>query len=195
LAVDLEEGASMSTGLWVVIGIAVVLGAWVVGIYNGLVRVKNQVANAWRQIDVQLKRRHDLIPNLVEVVKDYMSYEQETLRQVIEARNKAVSATTPSAAIPAETALTGAVGRLFALMENYPQLKANENVSRLMEELATTENKIAFARQFYNDSAMANNNRVESFPSNLIAGRFGFKTAPYFEVPEGETAAPKVNLR
>jgi LemA protein len=185
----------MSTGLWVVIGIAVILGAWVVGIYNGLVRVKNQVANAWRQIDVQLKRRHDLIPNLVEVVKDYMSYEQETLRQVIEARNKAVSATTPSAAIPAETALTGAVGRLFALMENYPQLKANENVSRLMEELATTENKIAFARQFYNDSAMANNNRVESFPSNLIAGSFGFKTAPYFEVPEGETAAPKVDLR
>ena len=185
----------MSTGLWIVIGIAVVLLAWVVGIYNGLVRVKNQVANAWRQIDVQLKRRHDLIPNLVEVVKDYMSYEQETLRQVIEARNKAVAATGPATAIPAETALTGAVGRLFALMENYPQLKANENVSRLMEELATTENKIAFARQFYNDSVMANNNRIESFPSNLIAGRFGFKTAPYFEVPEGETAVPKVDLR
>jgi LemA protein len=185
----------MNTALYVVIGIAVVVLLWGVAIYNGLVRVKNQVANAWRQIDVQLKRRHDLIPNLVEVVKDYMSYEQETLRQVIEARNRAVAASGPSDAIPAETALTGALGRLFALFENYPQIKANENVSRLMEELSTTENKIAFARQFYNDSAMENNNRVESFPSNVIANGFGFKTAPYFEVPEGETAPPKVDLR
>jgi len=185
----------MSTGAYIVIGIAVVLLLWGVAIYNGLVRVKNQVANAWRQIDVQLKRRHDLIPNLVEVVKDYMSYEQETLRQVIEARNRAVAATGPAAAIPAETALTGALGRLFAVFENYPQLKANETVSRLMEELSTTENKIAFARQFYNDSVMENNNRIESFPSNLIAGGFGFKTAPYFEVPEGETVPPKVDLR
>ena len=120
----------MSTGAYIVIGIVVVLLLWGVAIYNGLVRVKNQVANAWRQIDVQLKRRHDLIPNLVEAVKDYMSYEQETLRQVIEARNRAVAATGPAAAIPAETALTGAVGRLFAVFENYPQLKANETVSR-----------------------------------------------------------------
>ena len=185
----------MSTGLWVVIGIAAVFIFGVIGIYNGLVRAKNQVQNAWRQIDVQLKRRHDLIPNLVESVKDYMSYEQETLRQVIEARNRAVAATGPEQAIPAETALTGALGKLFALAENYPQLKANETVSRLMEELATTENKIAFARQFYNDSVMANNNRVESFPANLIANSFGFKTSPYFEVPEAETAAPKVDLR
>ncbi len=185
----------MDTGLYIAIGIAVVLLLWGVAIYNGLVQVKNQVATAWRQIDVQLKRRHDLIPNLVEVVKDYMSYEQETLRQVIEARNRAVAAPGPAAAIPAEAALTGALGRLFALFENYPQLKANENVSRLMEELSTTENKIAFARQFYNDSAMENNNRVESFPANLIAGRFGFKIAPYFEVPEGESATPKVDLR
>jgi LemA protein len=185
----------MSTAAYIVIGIVVVLLLWGVAIYNGLVRVKNQVANAWRQIDVQLKRRHDLIPNLVEVVKDYMSYEQETLRQVIEARNRAAAATGPAAAIPAEAALTGAVGRLFALAENYPQLKANETVSRLMEELSTTENKISFARQFYNDSVMENNNRIESFPSNLIAGSFGFKTAPYFEVPEAETAPPKVDLR
>ena len=184
----------MDTG-YIVIAIVVALLLWGVAIYNGLIRVKNQVANAWRQIDVQLKRRHDLIPNLVEVVKDYMSYEQETLRQVIEARNRAVSATGPAEAIPAEAALSGALGRLFALAENYPALKANENISRLMEELATTENKITFARQCYNDSAMENNNRVESFPSNLIAGPLGFQTAPYFAVPEGETAAPKVDLR
>ena len=185
----------MDTVLYIVLGIIAVLLLLGVALYNGLVRVKNQVANAWRQIDVQLKRRHDLIPNLVEVVKDYMSYEQETLRQVIEARNRAVAASGPEAAIPAEAALTGVLGQLFALMENYPQLKANENVGRLMEELSTTENKIAFARQFYNDSVMENNNRVESFPSNLIAGGFGFKTATYFEVPEGETATPKVDLR
>ena len=185
----------MNTGLYIAIGVVVVVVLWGVAIYNGLIRVKNQVANAWRQIDVQLKRRHDLIPNLVEVVKDYMSYEQETLRQVIEARNRAVSASGPTDAIPAEAALTGALGRLFALFENYPQLKANENVSRLMEELSTTENKIAFARQFYNDSTMENNNRVESFPSSLIAGSFGFKTAPYFEVPEGEAVPVKVDLR
>ena len=185
----------MDTGLYVVVGIVVVIVLWAVLTYNALVQIKNQVANAWRQIDVQLKRRHDLIPNLVEVVKDYMSYEQETLKQVIEARNRAVSATGAAAAIPAEAALTGAVGRLFALMENYPQLKANENVSRLMEELSATENKIAFARQFYNDSVMANNNRVQSFPSNLIGNAFGFTVAPYFDVPAAETAPPKVDLR
>ena len=162
----------------IVIAAVVLLVLWIIGAYNGLIGLKNRVANAWKQIDVQLKRRHDLIPNLVEVVKDYMSYEQETLRQVIEARNRAAAATGPADAIPKEAALTGAVGRLFALFENYPQLKANQNVAGLMEELATTENKIAFARQFYNDSAMENNNRMKSFPSNLIAGSFGFKTAP-----------------
>ena len=190
----------MSTGLWIVVGIAAALLVWVVGIYNGLVRVKNQVANAWRQIDVQLKRRHDLIPNLVETVKDYMSYEQETLRQVIEARNKAAAATGPATAIPAEAALTGAVGRLFALMENYPQLKANETVSRLMEELATTENKIAFARQFYNTNVLDYNNRIGTIPSSIIAGMFGFTPEEFFEADEegraevrvdfGRTAAP-----
>ena len=127
--------------------------------------------------------------------KDRVEVEGRTLRQVIEARNRAAAAAGPAEAIPAETALTGAVGRLFALAENYPQLKANENASRLMEELATTENKIAFSRQFYNDSVMENNNRVESFPANLIAGSFGFGVAPYFEVPAGETATPKVDLR
>ena len=122
----------METGLYIVIGIVVVLIIGGVAIYNGLVRVKNQVDNAWRQIDVQLKRRHNLIPNLVETVKDYMSYEQETLSQVIEARNRAAAASGPEAAIPAEAALSALMGRLFALVENYPDLKANENVSRLM---------------------------------------------------------------
>jgi len=144
---------------------------------------------------VQLKRRHDLIPNLVEVVKDYMSYEQETLQQVIKARNSAIQAASPAEAIAAEGVLSGALGKLLAVVEAYPDLKANQNVSRLMEELSGTENKISFARQFYNDSVNSLNNSVQSFPSNLIAGMFGFKMGAYFEVPEAEKAAPKVDLR
>jgi len=182
-------------GTWITLGVIVLLLLWFVGLYNRLVGLRNQVKNAWRQIDVQLKRRHDLIPNLVEVVKDYMSYEQETLQKVIEARNSAVAANNPEEAIPAEGILTGALGKLFALMENYPDLKANQNVSRLMEELSGTENKIAFSRQFYNDSVMSLNNAVQSFPSNFVAGMFHFTEATYFEVPEAETAVPKVNLR
>jgi LemA protein len=180
---------------WVIVAIIIGVPLWGVAIYNGLVGLRNQVKNAWRQIDVQLKRRHDLIPNLVEVVKDYMSYEQETLEKVIQARNQAVSASTPEATIAAEGILGGAMGKLFALMENYPDLKANENVSRLMEELSATENKISFSRQFYNDSVMALNNGVESFPANILAGMFGFRQATYFEVPETETATPSVDLR
>jgi LemA protein len=177
--------------------VAIILGVPLLGIlyYNRLVGLNNQVKNAWRQIDVQLKRRHDLIPNLVEVVKDYMSYEQETLQKVIQARNQAVSAHNPEEAIAAEGVLGGALGKLFALMENYPDLKANENVARLMEELSATENKISFSRQFYNDSVMALNNGVQSFPSNIVAGLFGFREATYFEVPETETAVPRVDLR
>ena len=177
--------------------VAIILGVPVLGIvfYNRLVGLKNQVRNAWRQIDVQLKRRHDLLPNLVEVVKDYMSYEQETLQKVIQARNQAVSAHNPEEAIAAEGVLGGALGKLFALMENYPDLKANENVARLMEELSATENRISFSRQFYNDSVMTLNNAVQSFPSNFVAGMFGFREATYFEVPETETAVPKVDLR
>ena len=180
---------------WVIVALIVVVPLLGVLLYNRLVNLKNQVANAWRQIDVQLKRRHDLIPNLVEVVKDYMSYEQETLQKVIQARNQAVAAHGPEEAIAAEGMLTGAMGKLFALMENYPDLKANENVSRLMEELSATENKIAFSRQFYNDSVMALNNAVETLPSNIVAGLFGFRQATYFEVPETEMATPAVDLR
>ena len=181
-------------GLILVVSPFVVLG-WGVVAYNRLVRLRNQVRNGWRQIDVQLKRSHDLIPNLVEVAKDYMAYEQETLQKVIEARNRAVSAQAPGEAAQAEGLLTSALGRLFALMENYPDLKANANVQRLMEELTTTENKIAFARQFYNDSAMALNNATQSFPSNMVATLFRFEEAPYFQVSEAETSVPKVDLR
>ncbi|HZF36649.1 MAG TPA: LemA family protein [Candidatus Angelobacter sp.] len=181
---------------WLIgLGVLVVIALIVIMLYNRLVATRNQTNNAWKQIDVQLKRRHDLIPNLVEVVKDYMSYEQETLKQVIEARNQAVKAPTPAAAMQAENALSGAMGKLFAVMEAYPDLKANQNVGRLMEELTGTENKISFARQFYNDSVMSLNNMVQSFPSNMIAGMFGFQAGTYFEVPEAETAAPKVDLR
>lgn len=180
-----------------IVVVAVVVAAiwFIVAMYNRLVAGKNQVDNAWKQIDVQLKRRHDLIPNLVEVAKDFMSYEQETLRQVIEARNKAQAAVGPAEAIPAEAALSAATGRFLAVAEAYPQLKADVNVSRLMEELSSTENKIAFARQFYNDSVMGMNTSVESFPANLFARSFGFGTAVYFEVPEAEKAGPKVDLR
>jgi LemA protein len=191
------------TALWILIALAVVVIAWVIITYNRLVGLRTQVANGWSQIDVQLKRRYDLIPNLVESVKDYMGYEQETLRQVIEARNSAVKANTGGAATPetiaAEGALSASLGRLFALSENYPNLKASENVQKLMEELTGTENKIGFARQFYNDTATAMNTAVQSFPGNLIAAQFGFKNAELWRVSETERAAveaaPKVNLR
>jgi len=187
---------------WIILGLVIAIGLYIIMLFNQLVGLRNQVANGWKQIDVQLKRRYDLIPNLVEVVKDYMSYEQETLRQVIEARNRAQSANTGAAtkdSLQAEGALSASLGRLFALSENYPTLKADNNVQKLMEELSGTENKIAFARQFYNDTAMRMNNAVESFPSNLIARQFGFQKSDYFEIPEGERAAVqqpvKVDLR
>ncbi len=185
----------MDTSTWVIIGVVVVVGLWLMTTYNRLVAGRNQAKNAWSQIDVQLKRRHDLIPNLVEVVKDAMGYEQETLKQVVEARNAAVKASGPAEAGPAEAALTAATTRLFALMENYPQLKANDNVMQLQEELTATENKISFSRQFYNDSIMGLNNMVQSFPANLIAGTFGFTSMPHLDIPESEREVVKVNLR
>ena len=166
-----------------------------VGIYNGLVTLRNQVRNAWQQIGVQLKRRHDLIPNLVEVVKDYMGYEQETLEKVIRARNQALSATGVQGTAAAEGALTGALRSLFAVVEAYPQLKANENVSRLQEELTSTENRIAFARQFYNDMVMRYNTRLQVIPSNIIASLFNFQEEAYFEIPADERVPVKVDLR
>jgi LemA protein len=168
---------------------------WVIGLYNGLVRMRNQVRNAWAQIDVQLKRRHDLIPNLVEVVKDYMSYEQETLTKVVEARGKALAAQGVAAKSEAENMLSGALKSLFAVVENYPELKANQNVLKLQEELTSTENKIAFARQYYNDSVMRFNNQTEVFPSSLIANSFNFQREQFYQVPEEDKAPVKVDLR
>jgi LemA protein len=182
-------------GFLLLLVIVVALVFWAIGIYNRLITLKNQVANGWRQIDVQLKRRHDLIPNLVNTVKGAMDFERTTLERVIAARAKAVAATTPAESGKAEGELTQALGRLFALAENYPQLKANENVKMLQEELSSTENKIGFARQFYNDVATKFNIAQQTFPSNIFAGMFGFTPAELFQVTdEAERAVPNVDL-
>jgi LemA protein len=183
------------TPVWILLGILVVLGLWFVVAYNGLVRLRNGVRNAWSQIDVQLKRRHDLIPNLVEVVKDYMAYEQEVLENVTKARSQAMAATSPGEAGRAEAGLSRALANLYAVMENYPDLKANQNVSQLQEELTSTENKIAFARQFYNDSVMSYNNKTQMIPTNFVANIAGFKKEEFFETPEEEKEVPQVDLR
>jgi LemA protein len=178
--------------LLVVLGILVI---WVIAKYNSLITLRNQVNNGWKQIDVQLKRRHDLIPNLVETVKGYMQYEQDTLRQVIEARNAAVSAKGVAEAAAKEGELTSVLTRLFALFENYPTLKANETVKQLQEELTSTENKVSFARQFYNDIATKFNIAQQVFPGSIIAGMFGFKPSELFEVTvAAEREVPKVDL-
>jgi LemA protein len=173
----------------------VAIGLWAT--YNGLVRRRLQVDNAWSQIDVQLKRRHDLIPNLIESVKGYMQFEQQTLTAVVQARQAAVSAAPqgPQAQAQAENVLTGALGKLFALVENYPDLKANQNVMALQEELTTTENKISFARQFYNDSVMTYNTKIQQFPSNIIAGMFNFTARQFFEGEAADREVPQVDLK
>jgi len=183
------------TALIVLLVIAGVVLFWAIAVYNRLIGLKNQVENGWRQIDVQLKRRHDLIPNLVETVRGAMEFERDTLTAVMEARSRAVAATGPAAAGRAEGELTQALGRLFAVAENYPQLKANENVKMLQEELSSTENKVGFARQFYNDVATKFNIARETFPSNVVAGAFNFTRAELFEITEpAERAVPRVDL-
>jgi LemA protein len=162
--------------------------------YNGLVSLRNQVQNGWKQIDVQLKRRHDLIPNLIETVKGAMQFERDTLERVVEARARAVAATGVRETATAENALGQSLGRLLAVMENYPTLKANENATHLQEELTTTENQIAFARQFYNDMVMQFNTRQQVFPSSVIANFFAFKPADYFTAADEERATPRVDL-
>ena len=174
--------------------IVVAIVAWIVFAYNRLVSLRNQVDNSWRQIDVQLKRRHDLIPNLIEAVKGYMQFERDTLTQVVEARAKAVSAPDQASRMAAETQITAGLGKMLAVMENYPELKADENVLKLQEELTTTENQIAFARQAYNDVVLDLNTRIQIFPTNLIASNFGFKAAEYFKGAPEEQAVPKVDL-
>ncbi len=169
--------------------VVVVLAAAVIGIYNGLVRLRNRTDNAWAQVDVQLKRRYDLIPNLVETVKGYAAHEQSTFERVVEARNRAVAADSVGEQAEAENFLTGALRQLFALAEAYPELQASQNFSELQTQLAETENKIAVARQIYNDSVLTFNNRVQTVPSNLVAAMTGFTVRPFFdaetdEVPE-----------
>ena len=179
--------------LLVVLAILAVIALWVVGIYNALVRLRNQVKNAWAQIDVQLKRRHDLIPNLVETVKGYMVHERETLENVTKARNLAAQASGVAQQGQAEGNLSRALGQFFVVVEAYPDLKANQNFLALQEELTSTENKIGFARQFYNDQAMQFNNKIQMFPSNVVAGMFSFKEADFFQVDDAaERQAPKV---
>jgi len=179
--------------MWIAI-VVLVLVLIVIWIYNRLVQLKNRVQNAWHQIEVQLQRRHDLIPNLVETVKGYASHEKETFERVVAARNKAMSANTPGEMGRAEGELTQALGRLFALAESYPELKANENFIRLQEELTSTENKVAYARQAYNDTVMMFNQTIQMFPYNLLAGAMNLKPAEYFEAEEEAQNVPKVEF-
>jgi LemA protein len=176
---------------------AIIFGliVWLVAAYNRLVALRNQVANGWRQIDVQLKRRHDLIPNLVNAVRGSMDFERDTLTAVMEARAKALTATGPADAAQKEGQLSQALGRLIAVAENYPALKSNENVKMLMEELSATENKVGFSRQFYNDIATNFNTAQQVFPTNILAGNFGFKPAELFEITDAkDREVPAVDL-
>ncbi|MDE0839520.1 MAG: LemA family protein [Kiritimatiellae bacterium] len=194
------------TGTLITVAVVVVVALMIVGIYNKLVSLRNQFKNAFAQIDVQLKRRYDLIPNLVNTAKGYMAHEKDTLEAVIQARNQASSASQAAAANPdnaaamqsllgAESALSGAMSKLLVTVERYPDLKANESMSQLMEELTSTENKVAFARQAYNDSVMTYNTARETFPNVLIAGPFGFQAAVLFEIQdEAERVAPSVSF-
>jgi LemA protein len=189
---------------WIILGIIVLLAFFAISLYNGLVTARNAYKNAFAQIDVQLTRRHDLIPNLVETVKGYLAHERNTLEAVISARNAAVTGLKAAAANPgdpaavqqlagAENALSGALGRLFALAEAYPDLKANQNMMQLSEELTSTENKVSFARQSYNDSVMGYNNRREVFPSSVVAGMFNFLPAQLLEIESSQKReVPKV---
>jgi len=197
----------MSTDFWIFLVIIAGLVVWVVSLYNGLVALRNRFKNAFAQIDVQLKRRYDLIPNLVETAKGYLAHERQTLEAVIAARNIAVNANQKAAANPADAAamtqlgaaeawLSGALGRLFALAEAYPDLKANQNMMQLTEEITSTENKIAFARQAFNDAVMEYNTGIESFPQNVLVGMFQFAPAKQLEAIESpeERKAPKVSF-
>lgn len=171
----------------ILIGLLIIMG---IAIYNSLIQLRNRCENAWAQVDVQLRRRYDLIPNLVETVKGYARHEREVFERVTEARTRAINASTVAEQGQAENQLTSALKSLFAVVENYPELKANQNFLLLQEELAGTESKIAFARQFYNDSVMKYNIRLQVFPARLIAQWFGFKPKEYFEIEEAEAREP-----
>ncbi len=180
---------------WIPLAIIGVIVLWAISAYNGLVNARNQVKNGWAQIDVQLKRRFDLIPNLVETVKGYAKHEQETLEKVIKARNAAMGASSVEELAAKEGELRQTLRSLFALSENYPDLKANQNFLKLQDELSGTENKISFARQFYNDVVYRYNTRIQTFPTNIIAGMFHFTQEPLFEVDDpAEREAPQVKF-
>ncbi len=183
-------------GLFIFLVLLVVgIAGWLAITYNGLVQLKFRVKNGWAQIDVQLKRRHDLIPNLVEAVRGYMKFERETLESVTKARTQAIQATTVKDKEGAENLLTSALRSLFAVAEKYPELKANQNVLQLQEELTSTENKIAFARQYYNDEVARYNTSVNTVPTNIVAGLFGFNPQEFFELKDlSEKEPPKLNL-
>jgi LemA protein len=188
-------GGAVLVVLLVLAGVVAVVALWFVFTYNGLVRLRNQVKNAWSQIDVQLKRRYDLIPNIVETVKGYAAHEKETFERVIQARQRGIDASTVKQQQEAENMITGALRQLFALSEAYPNLKANENFLALQEELASTENKIGFARQYYNDTVKDFNTRQQMFPANLVASMLGFQPAEFFEIEEAsQREAPKVKF-
>lgn len=181
--------------LGVIGGIVAVVVLWAIGAHNGLVQLRNAVKNAWSQIDVQLKRRHDLIPNLVETAKGYMDHERNTLENITKARNLAQNANGVGDQAKAEGELSQALSNFFVVVENYPDLKANTNFLAIQEELTSTENKISFARQAYNDEAMHFNNKIEMFPSSIIAGMFNFDQAEFFEIEDAaERAVPKVSF-
>ena len=185
----------MTIALVVVVVLGVLFALWAMGVYNALIRLRNAVKNAWSQIDVQLKRRHDLIPNLVETVKGYMTHERETLENVTRARNLAQNASGVADRGKAEGNLSQALSNFFVVVEQYPDLKANQNFLALQEELTSTENKIGFARQAYNDSVMQYNNQAEMFPGNIVAGMFGFKREEFFEIENSaEREVPKVGF-
>ena len=190
----------MDPWVWIVLGAVVLIAIFLIFTYNTLVRLRNMVDEAWNQISVQLKRRHDLIPNLVNAVQGYMQFEQETLTRVVEARTAAVNATdrgpgNAGQAAQAENFLTGALRQLFALVENYPDLKANQNVMQLQEELTTTENQIGFSRQHYNSTVREFNTSIQVFPNVLIAGPLGFGERDYFQIAEADAEVPEVDLR
>jgi len=179
---------------WIVLAALGLVLVLIVLIYNSLVSIRNDTQNAWKQIDVQLKRRHDLIPNLVSTVKGALEFEQDTLEKVISARTRAVAAGTTASKAEAENMLTVAIGRLFAVMENYPALKSNENVLRLQEELTSTENRISFARQLYNDLVANFRTKLQVFPNNVVSSLFNFQPEEYFSAEEEAKVTPSVNL-
>ena len=179
---------------WIILIVVVLILIWIVSVYNGLISSRQKVENAWSQIDVQLQRRFDLIPNLVETVKGYAKHEKSTLEDVVKARNTYLSASTPEDQLKADGQLTAAVNKLFALAESYPDLKANESFLSLQKELTTCEEKITYARQFYNDSVLMYNNTREKFPSNIVANIFGFKEINFFKASEKEKEVPNVKF-